>query len=209
MENNEKPNIKIFIFDSFKKIISRGNYETLIETLMNASQCVFKGEYEHINSQAYGECDFIEKSTGEKFDAKLCFEKEEGKLIGAPNGDVKEWILKMNEYFTDVDANLEPENLKIYKLLEKKMNSLKDDENLILYIPFPLSMYVQGVHEIVVTNTIEIAYNELNEKNLLKGRKIYVIFPIDSGMALYDVKQRKYEPIKTPIFNEYIKYENI
>lgn len=53
---------------------------------MNASITIFPDNYIHLDNQAHGECDFIDSVTGEKFDAKIPFDKRQGQMIGSRKG---------------------------------------------------------------------------------------------------------------------------
>ena len=69
------------INDNFKELIRGGNYEKLIEQLMNDSKKLFPNKYKHLEKQSKGECDFIDLSTNQKYDAKLLFSEKDGKLV--------------------------------------------------------------------------------------------------------------------------------
>lgn len=66
------------IYDSFKTLIKSGNYEKLILDIMNASTKIFPNQYEHVENQSNGECDFIDISTRKKYDVKLLSIKSKG-----------------------------------------------------------------------------------------------------------------------------------
>ena len=86
------------INDNFKELIRGGNYEKLIERLMNDSQKIFPNKYKHLEKQSKGECDFIDLSTNQKYDAKLLFSEKDGKLVGSRNSDFGEWMqIKLDE----------------------------------------------------------------------------------------------------------------
>ena len=57
---------------------------------MNESKTVFPGVYEQHQKQSKGECDFYDVNTLEKYEAKLPFDKKEGKLICSNNSNLKE-----------------------------------------------------------------------------------------------------------------------
>jgi len=199
--------VEIWIGDTFKNLIKNGRYEILIGGLMNASKYVFEGEYEHIESQANGECDFVEKNTRKKFDAKLCFNKSEGKMIGAPKGEMIKWLEEMNEYFADVKPYSLPQELKIYKFLKDKLNTIKDDENLIVYIPFPMMLDIPEVCNLLTSTTLDIAVEELKNEGITKGRQIFAIFPINNGMALYDIEKNLVEKVNGEEFEKHLFFK--
>ena len=69
-------NHSIDIIGAFNKKV----YEAAVLKIMNDSQNVFPNIYEHVNIQSNGECDFFDKTTGVKFDAKLPFDEKQIKL---------------------------------------------------------------------------------------------------------------------------------
>ena len=83
---------QVTIGEDFKKIIQSGNYEKLIYTLLNASTKLFPHNFEYVEQQAKGECDFIDKTNGRKYDAKLPFTRDQGKMIGSRNANFEKWL---------------------------------------------------------------------------------------------------------------------
>lgn len=67
---------KASINDVFKEFIRSGNYENVIFRIMNDSKIMFPGTYIHNDKQSNGECDFYDRETNEKYDAKLPFTSE-------------------------------------------------------------------------------------------------------------------------------------
>ena len=95
--------------------------------LMNASNLVFPGSYIHITEQSSGQCDFIETTTGAKFDAKLPFLSTHGKLIASNKRDFRKWLeLVMDEeaeFGDDIIASRGKNiaSLVLYKIMEARM----------------------------------------------------------------------------------------
>ncbi|MGN1343348.1 MAG: hypothetical protein ACI4U3_02130 [Traorella sp.] len=136
-------NEKIIIHDEIKQIIQSSNYEKIIFQLISESKIVFPNEYKHIQSQSKGECNFIDLCTGEKFDAKLPFTTDQGRLVGSRNSNYLKWIQFLQEEteeFSDCNTNgKEIKDLKLYKVLEKQIIRDKIDENLIFF-PYHIVM---------------------------------------------------------------------
>ena len=63
------------------KLFQNQRYEQYVFHLMEKSNVVFPGEYEIVQEQPHGECDFMEKNTEEKYDAKFPFLPEQIKLL--------------------------------------------------------------------------------------------------------------------------------
>ena len=64
---------QVTISEKFKRIIQSGNYEMLIYALLKASTKLFPNDFEYNEQQAGGECDFVDKTSGQKYNAKLPF----------------------------------------------------------------------------------------------------------------------------------------
>ena len=103
---------KLFIKNSFKGIIQSGNYEKVILNLMNKSEIIFPNQYIHVESQSKGECDYIDTSTNEKYDAKLPFSNKQGKLIGSRESDYEEWYNLISNIRGEFDSNNEKIDIK-------------------------------------------------------------------------------------------------
>ena len=78
--------------DDLRKFIQSGNYEPYILDLMNRSSVIFPGQYERNTDQSDNQSDFYDVQTLEKYEAKLPFDKKEGKLICSNQGSFKEWL---------------------------------------------------------------------------------------------------------------------
>ena len=136
--------LKTSICDKFCKLIDKNVYEPMLCKLMNASILVFPGNYIHITEQSAGQCDFVETTTGVKFDAKLPFYSKHGKLIASNNRDFLKWLELMldeeTEFGEDIIATRGKNigSLELYKIMEERMNSIKEDENAIFFFPYPI-----------------------------------------------------------------------
>ena len=124
--------------DSFKKIIQGGNYEKVILSILNQSKKLLPNNFKHNDTQFNGECDFVDLTNNDKYDAKLLFTKKQGELIGSKNSDYEKWIQSMREMelefgdFIEKRGKIPIETLKVYKVMEKRLMSVKEDENIIL-----------------------------------------------------------------------------
>ena len=61
------------ISDNFVELFQNKRYEKYVLEIMNISTSIFSGKYEYVTDQSNGERDFIEVSSGIKFDSKVPF----------------------------------------------------------------------------------------------------------------------------------------
>lgn len=180
---------KASINDVFKEFIRSGNYENVIFRIMNDSKIMFPGTYIHNDKQSNGECDFYDRETNEKYDAKLPFTSEQGRLIGSRNGNLSKFLESMAEegdefYDIVIDGKHDKDihNLFLYKVMNEKILKDKEDENLIFLFPYPIiSDYGSDSMMQFVGNILTYIFETLRKDNDLKTRKIFVIYPCYSG----------------------------
>lgn len=169
------------------KLFQSHRYEQHIFNLMKKSNVVFPGEYEIVQEQSHGECDFIEKNTGEKYDAKLPFLSEQIKLLTTGKKhtpQIQEWIKEMQEEATDFDVFAIRENgyditkTKLYSIMKNAILKDKSDENIIFFFPFPIVISIEGsIFSQFPTDYLKAIYNKLREDEDLDGRNIFAIYP--------------------------------
>lgn len=141
--------------DDLKRFVQSGNYEPHILKLMNRSKVIFPGHYERNLEQSENQCDFYDVKTGEKFEAKLPFDKKEGELICSNHGSLKAWL----EFMMDEEAEFGEkiimergkhrlDSLKLYKTLRKRLESVQKDENAVILFPYPITLDMEGNGEV-------------------------------------------------------------
>ena len=122
---------------NFIELFQNRKYEQFVFSLMQKSKTVFPGTYEIVQEQSHGECDFIEKNTREKYDAKLPFLPEQIKLLTdgkKHNPKVMEWIDDMREEASAFDIMAIRNNTynitdtKLYKIMKNAVLKDKPDE---------------------------------------------------------------------------------
>ena len=136
----------VTINEKFCYLVNKNVYEELICDLMNRSNNVFPGKYKRVMRQCSSQCDFVEVETGIKFEAKLPFEEIHGRLIGSRNRDYEKWLSLMMkqeaEYGEDI-VKTRGQNVvstELYKILEKRLATIKDDEHAIFFFPYPIGL---------------------------------------------------------------------
>ncbi len=130
------------ISKNFIELFQNQRYEQYVFHLMKKSQIVFPGEYGIVEAQSHGECDFIEKTTGEKYDAKLPFLPEQIELLTTGkkhSPQIKQWIKEMQEEASDFDILDIRENryditkTKLFLIMKNAILKDKPDENIIFF----------------------------------------------------------------------------
>ena len=202
------------IQDNFRTIIKSGNYEKIILDIMNSSKKIFPNKYIHQKEQSHGECDFIDSVTKEKFDAKLPFYKKQGEMLGSNNYDYDVWFKSMmNETaeFSNVienRGNYKAEELTLYKVINDRLATIKEDENLILFFPFPIVTDVpDSVFLQFASNILTFVFDALKKNGLVGKRKIYAIYPcMFNHLTIRFLNKRTCEFVSDEILKNYIDY---
>ena len=134
----------ISVSNEFRDLIKNGNYEKYILLILQASQVIFSGKQFHfVDKQSHGECDYIDQN-GVKYDAKLIFNKKQGALLGDPKNDLVKWIEEMKNESIEFSRCIEQRDLslvrstQLYNIMKNRIESTKEDENPILFIPFQI-----------------------------------------------------------------------
>lgn len=174
--------------DDLKRFVQSGNYEPHILKLMNRSKVIFPGHYERNLEQSENQCDFYDVKTGEKFEAKLPFDKKEGELICSNHGSLKAWL----EFMMDEEAEFGEkiimergkhrlDSLKLYKTLRKRLESVQKDENAVILFPYPITLDMEGNGEVNLlhccSDILSSIYCELVKNSVVGLRKVFAIYP--------------------------------
>lgn len=142
------------ISNGFKKCIQSGNYEKIVLNIMNSSTKIFPNNYIHINEQSNGECDFVDTSTLEKYDAKLPINKQQGKLIGSNNNNFEKWLISMQEETGEFA------------------------QYIIFLFPYPIVCEQEpSIFGQFASDILSAIFEELKENNIVGERTIYAIYP--------------------------------
>lgn len=204
--------------DDLRTFIQSGNYEPYVLALMNRSMVVFPGQYDRNTDQFNNQSDFYDVQTFEKYEAKLPFDKKEGKLICSNQGSFKAWL----EFMMDEEAEFgekiiqergkySVDSLRLYKTLEKRLNDVREDENAVILFPYPMVLDMQGdggfnfLHN--CSDCLSAVFDELTRKGIVAGRKVFVIYPsADNKMVLRCMNNNKREYIFAPELNKVFSY---
>lgn len=180
-------NYKFEYSNNFVDLFNKAIYENYVLDIMNASTRVFSGEYEKVVQQSNGECDFIEKVTKEKFDAKLPFLPKQIEMLTdgkRHKPQIIEWLKIMYDESVEFDPLKMREDdryditkLKLYQIMKKAIERDKEDENIVFFLPYPVVLSVRGsVFLQFCGDYLRMIYDKLKKEINIKKRKIYVIF---------------------------------
>ena len=190
----------VSISPTIQTFLQSGNYEIPILDLMNTSKSVFPRKYSRIEKQPNNQCDYISEWSDddgnkhiEKFDAKLPFDKKEGELLCSNQADFKKWLeFMMDEaaeyanYMIINRGSYSVKQLRLYKTLAKRISSLKEDENGVLFFPYPITLDGEELRFLSSTTDILSAiYNDLLAEGIIGTRNIYILYPtMDNKIVL-------------------------
>ena len=207
-------NHSINIIGAFNKNV----YEAAVLKIMNDSKNVFPSIYERVDIQSNGECDFCDKTTGVKFDAKLPFEEKQIKRLTngkkyAPDFDgwIKEMCEEAREYYFCICKNKKISETNLYRIIKEKMEKDKKDENIVFFIPFPITDSSPcSIYDQFSTDFLKAIYEELEKNSILKGRMVYAIYPSTQKniFAVRNLNHCYCDFVKCDMFDEYFSYEN-
>lgn len=125
-------------FDGYNRIRLKDCNEGIICKIINDSKIVFPGRYKQIEVQDNGEPDFIEVDSTEKFDAKLLFKNEMCRVLS--KDDYPTFLHMLLDYIGVnfvTQRERGPEELSLYIEMKSRIDSINDDENGILFLPYP------------------------------------------------------------------------
>lgn len=187
----ESGNLKMFAMQtiasvdkSFRSLIQTGNYEKYVHAIINRSEVIFRSlRFETIKKQSHGESDFIDNN-GQKYDAKLLFDKRQGALVGDPRNELTEWLEEMLNEKTEFSKCIKQRDLstivntKLYSIMKERLKTVKLDEHAILFIPFPIvDEYKGSVFLQFATDFLQAVYNRLRAEGKIGSRRVYFIYP--------------------------------
>ena len=213
---NKKFIVEGTISDKIKNVVQSGKYEKIILGFMNESTLVFPDQYESIEQQSEGECDFINISTGEKFDAKLPISKNQGKLIGSRMGNEAEGIAEMikegsecNQAYWDASKENKVQETNLYKNIKTRITKDKEDENIILFFLYPVTKeFEHAIFSQFGKDILLEVFDILSKEDCIGDRKIYTIYPsLDKKFVLRCLNTRTRELISNDTMKEILAFQ--
>ena len=194
--------------------MQRSAYENIIYDLMEASSRVFPGHYAHIKKQPNKEPDFIENNDKTKYDAKLVITTQLGEKFLSRNGNVSNYIEEMNKEAVEFSDHFQIEkkrieDCKLYKVITENIEKTQEDENVILFIPYPVVPDAENFPLKGAKDFLTLIYQSLVSNKTVGSREIYVIYlACDGKTVLRNMKTGEREYVYCPKLNEYITYKS-
>ncbi len=218
--NRRTISVKVALSNNIKNFIQSGRYEPAILELMNRSVRLFPYKYQHNDNQSHGECDFY-AIVGEdqqliKYDVKLPFDEKQGRLLCSNKANFAEWVklmLKEAAQFSDCITKGQGihnvDSLKLYGIIKNLLSRISPDEDLILFLPFPITLdYENGFLRQFATDILSAIFDELSSSELLSNHVIYTIYPsIDGKMVIRNLNNNTREFVDSPEITAYISYD--
>ena len=215
-----KINHMMTVSNNFIDLFRNREYERYVLYLMNESQRVFPGEYKMVNEQSNGECDFVELNSNSKYDAKLPFLENQLELLTdgkRHKPQIMEWIKIMQAEASDFDPlairnnkDYDITKTKLYQIMKEAISRDRVDENIIFFLPYPISLSISGsIFLQFCTDYLKAIYNRLTEDICLNERKIFVIYPAyeKNQFALRDLSTYHTEFIVCDELEKYFSFE--
>lgn len=209
--------IRTEISDDFRNILKRQQYEGIVLKIINRSNEIFKGyDFIRIDNQPNGESDFVD-NFGSKYDVKLLLDKKQGALIGEKKNDICLWISSMmqecSEYCNSInmrDLSL-VKDTKLYQIMKKRLCTVKHDENVILFSPFPIVNDFRGsITMQMTTDFLQAVFERLKDEKIYDCGKVYFLYPsMEKGILVLRDEKRTREYIYSPEITKYISFESL
>ena len=205
------------IAPNIRQLIQAKSYEQIICNLMNDSCVIFPNRYKQVTEQAHNECDFVDITNNQKFEAKLLFSEQQCYLLAQGSQYFIKWLISICQEIDEVSQEVMKKNFtgirhtSLFDEMRNRLDKVSNDEAAILFIPFPIvpesqkSIYLQFASDI-----ISITYNAIlkddPEKFTKKGA--YIIYPsvIDQKVVLRDLNTYKKEYLPIEYFSPYIEF---
>ena len=199
----------------FRDLLKSSRYEKLVGDLMKKSKVVFPHNYIYVEDQSSGQCDYIDLSTGEKFDAKLPLSPKDGKLIGSNKGNVGNFTKIMYREVTEFTSSGHSashdslvKELSLYKIMKKLIAKTNQDEHVIFFIPYPIVFDFTDFPLSGVVDILKAIYRLLNKELAFGEKQIYVIYvAYDKKVVLRNLGEDVREYIECDELLKYVYYE--
>ena len=208
--------IKSSINIQFRDLLKCSKYEALVGELMNKSKIVFPNKYIHQEDQSFGQCDFIDSVTCEKYDAKLPFSPDDGKQIGSRKGNVGNFSKIMYQEvaeFTISPGNKANHdaivmNLSLYQTMKSLISKTNPDEHVIFFIPYPIVLDFTNFPLSGAIDILKAIYRLLNKELNFGEKQIYAIYvSYDKKVVLRNLGRDQREYIECDELWSYLSYD--
>lgn len=205
---------------NLNEMINHRYYEKILCKILNDSKGIFDGKFEQVEFQSNNEPDFIKINAKngecEKYDAKILFTEEQCHNISKGIEQYNHWINSMlcdnNQFaknFMERKFNKFADT-NIYKTFSERLLKVDDDQNAILFIPFPIVYKIEkAIFQQFASDKLEIIYQTwLNQDKKNIKKNVYIIYAgFGDSVLIRHMNTGKKEEIKTTILSQYISYQ--
>lgn len=207
----------LILSEDYKEIKNKKINEQIILNIMNDSRSVFESKYEHNISESNGESDFYDiNDNNKKYDAKILFYSEICKEMEKNNID--QWFgeiqKEMNEIFIYIkEGELEKiAKTRLYIEIQKRLDSIKEDENAVLLFPFPIGLESSQsiIGELLNSSLTYTASCVINDNtNYIKHGNFLIYGTIYNEIFIIDLNNNAREILSKNYISKYIKSETV
>ena len=203
--------VNYVINKEYKNLIKKDVYETILLKIMNMSNIVFPGMYKHIDKQSNGESDFEEIQKGELLDAKTIFPKKQCEKLSLDKlEDFYKMICNETNDIFDVIINKKG-NLNstiLYKEIVTALKKIEPNENVIVFIPFPFTLELEGSLSALLASDIfsQIIFRiKKDSPKFFKEHQVYFVYPnLENKIILKNLTTGSIEYLKSNLISDYI-----
>ena len=172
--------VNFIIKNNYKDLLNKNIYEPLVCQIMNESKIVFPDEYKQIIEQSNGESDFV-SNKNEFLDAKILIYNQQA--IDMKKNKIDDFLdsiqEEQNQIFDTIMQQLpNVEQSKFYIEILHRLEKMKENENLVLFFPFDVTIEFEGS----VTSSADIFSYIIDiirgkNKKITDEHIIYMIYP--------------------------------
>ena len=211
-------NQKIILNNNYKDLIKKKTYEPILLEIINSSGEIFGEKYKHIDNdkQSNGESDYISVTSGKRLDAKTIFPSSqcEHLSLNQINIFMETTMLESTDTFDSFmnDSGKNLDSTILYKEIENALGKIDDEENVVIFIPYPFTMEEEGaLSSILCSDIFTQIIIRIKQKNseYFKKHEVYFIYPnIENKIIIKDMNNWKTKYLKSDILSKYIYVEH-
>lgn len=190
-ENELKCNY--IISNKYKDLLNKNINQKIVLDIINSSRVVFPGLYKEIVEQSNNESDYV-SSLGINYDFKILFKEEQCQVLAFRNGSLVDFMNIVCAETSDIyDSFIGNNSTKIdetilYKEIKRRLKLSKENEIIILFIPFPLTLEFKDSLSTIIEGDIFLFLWDFivkNEPELVKKNEVFIIYPcLDNSILL-------------------------
>lgn len=189
--------VRICISDRYVELLNKDLYEPVVLEIMNDSEIVFPDQYRRILNQSHGESDYCNVNTGQMIDAKLLFKEKQCYMLSRGKEELQKWLNSLKEEVEELFEAIKSDNKRelntsmLYFEMTQRLRSIKQDEDVVLFMPYPLAVgYKNGTISYLNVNIFQVLFDDMKKNcpEIVLGKRVYVIYPsLDDRIILSEL----------------------